>query len=84
MTLIRGELPGLSEAIKYLDDAAEHRATIGEMKMGSPDPWKHRSKSMSCSTCMWYVEKKAENTQVAKEDDKVVGRWRRHAPTMSG
>jgi len=42
------------------------------------DPWKHRSKRMSCETCMWFVFKQA--------DDKPnhVGRCRRHAPTMSG
>jgi hypothetical protein len=38
----------------------------------SEDPWKHRSKGMKCSTCMWFVEKS------------VIGRCRRHAPTMSG
>ena len=28
------------------------------------DPWVHRSKGMSCATCMWYVEKaKAEGSK---------------------
>lgn len=47
-----------------------------EAKFKSPilkDPWIHRSSSMSCATCMWYVQKA-----------KVVGRCRRHAPTTNG
>jgi hypothetical protein len=47
----------------------------------SNDPWKHRSKGMSCSTCMWFVEKvKAEGL----ENTPCIGRCRRHAPTMNG
>lgn len=42
--------------------------------MSKPDPWAHRSENMSCKTCMWYVIK----------GTKVIGRCRRHAPTMSG
>lgn len=42
-----------------------------------PDPWKHRSKKMRCATCMWYVEKSSGNMTI-------LGRCRRHAPTMSG
>lgn len=38
------------------------------------DPWAHRSKGMSCSTCMWFVRKGTGK----------LGRCRRHAPTMSG
>ena len=36
------------------------------------DPWAHRSKNMSCATCMWSVEKGK------------LGRCRKHAPTMNG
>ena len=43
----------------------------------SRDPWVHRSAGMRCRTCMWYVEKAARL-------DKVIGRCRRHAPTLSG
>jgi hypothetical protein len=47
----------------------------------STDPWKHRSKKMSCSTCTWFVMK-------AKSEDSSntapIGRCRRHAPTMNG
>jgi len=42
------------------------------------DPWVHRSKGMSCSTCMWYVAKKNEKGETK------LGRCRRHAPTMNG
>ena len=38
------------------------------------DNWKHRSKEMSCKTCMWFVPK----------GDGKLGRCRKHAPTMSG
>jgi len=43
------------------------------------DPWKHRSKGMSCASCMWFV-KKAK----ADESESNLGRCRRHAPTMNG
>jgi hypothetical protein len=42
------------------------------------DAWKHRSKGMKCSTCMWYANKDSET------GDKMFGRCRRHAPTMTG
>ena len=44
------------------------------------DPWKHRSPGMKCRSCMWFVEKES-NAEVKK---KIVGRCRRHAPTMNG
>jgi hypothetical protein len=37
------------------------------------DPWAHRSENMKCKTCMWYA---------GKSD--LIGRCRRHAPTMNG
>lgn len=44
------------------------------------DNWIHRSKNMSCATCMYFVPKvPGEPTQEAK-----LGRCRRHAPSMSG
>lgn len=46
------------------------------------DPWKHRSEGMRCRTCMWFVAK--EPTGACKPDIKIVGRCRRHAPSMSG
>lgn len=39
------------------------------------DPWKHRSTSMSCATCIFFVPK------APRED---FGRCRRNAPTMKG
>ena len=42
------------------------------------DNWKHRSAGMRCSTCMWFAPK------VNTEGDPIIGRCRRHAPTMNG
>jgi hypothetical protein len=47
------------------------------------DPWKHRGAGMKCSSCMWYVGK-ASFTPDGIERIAVMGRCRRHAPTMSG
>lgn len=46
------------------------------------DPWKHRSLTMSCVTCMWYVEKVTEPPSIDLKNS--LGRCRRHAPVMSG
>lgn len=46
------------------------------------DPWKHRSEGMRCRTCMWFVSKPIEYP--TKPDVRIVGRCRRHAPTMGG
>ena len=46
--------------------------------MKKTDPWKHRSRSMSCESCMWFVSK------VSTDGNIKVGRCRRHAPTMNG
>lgn len=47
--------------------------------MENLDPWKHRSKSMSCATCMWFVLKVLANGKAS-----VIGRCRKRAPTISG
>ena len=48
------------------------------------DPWKHRSSGMKCKTCMWFVVKDiAPNTREMDERG-MLGRCRRHAPTMNG
>lgn len=47
------------------------------------DPWRHRSQGMSCGTCMWFV-KKAPARPLNHPHEPVIGRCRRHAPTMSG
>lgn len=44
------------------------------------DNWKHRSKGMTCATCMWFCEKIVANDGTRP----IIGRCRRHAPTMSG
>lgn len=44
-------------------------------KSTDKDPWKHRSKGMKCSTCMYYVQ---------KGDVGGFGRCRANAPTMKG
>lgn len=38
----------------------------------------HRSAKMKCASCMWFVEKGAQNAA------STLGRCRRHAPTMNG
>jgi hypothetical protein len=47
------------------------------------DPWKNRSSGMRCSTCIWFVPKFGD-APVKPEGHKIVGRCRRHAPTMNG
>lgn len=57
----------------------------GARPSSSPDPWKHRSAGMVCSTCMWYVPKvvihEVDKPEIVRTE---VGRCRRHAPTFSG
>lgn len=47
------------------------------------DNWSHRSSKMACRACMYWVPK-----LVNKEEDaairSILGRCRRHAPTMAG
>ena len=38
------------------------------------DPWEHRNDGLRCASCIWYCPKGGT----------VLGRCRRHAPTMSG
>lgn len=45
------------------------------------DPWKHRSTIMKCNTCMHSMIK--ENNKIGLPIP-IVGRCRRHAPTMNG
>jgi hypothetical protein len=49
---------------------------MGKSKANKCDPWEHRSKYMSCKTCMWFVAKKGSIAGL--------GRCRRHAPTLGG
>lgn len=55
------------------------------------DNWKHRSKEMTCGSCMWFVEKRVsvnkpepEITSSERVERGRVGRCRKHAPTMNG
>lgn len=48
------------------------------------DPWKHRSATMRCRTCMWFAPKETYADQEIDGIPGDVGRCRRHAPTMSG
>lgn len=49
------------------------------------DPWIHRSENMSCTTCMWFLEKqKGPISPLCQKPAPRIGRCRRHAPTMSG
>ena len=45
------------------------------------DPWKHRSKFMTCQTCMWFVLKQASTMP---EQGTRLGRCRKRGPTMDG
>ena len=50
-------------------------------RMAGADPWAHRSAGMKCRTCMWFVEKARPQDPLLQ---RVIGRCRRHAPTMNG
>lgn len=50
------------------------------MAESKPDPWIHRSAKMRCRTCMYCVPKQ----QAIPGIEPILGRCRRHAPTMSG
>ena len=47
-----------------------------------PDPWIHRSESMRCKTCIWFVPKLPSAKLDTQNYD--LGRCRRHAPSMNG
>lgn len=46
------------------------------------DPWVHRSNGMRCRTCIWFVSKQTD--QPVKPFAPIVGRCRRHSPTIGG
>ena len=53
------------------------------------DNWKHRSKNMRCTTCIWFAVKVPDfpDTEIAKIGNIVsprIGRCHKHAPTMNG
>jgi hypothetical protein len=55
---------------------------LGAYPNSAPDPWRHRSIGMKCSSCMWFVLKEVEREQAVRVD--AIGRCRRHAPTHDG
>lgn len=48
------------------------------------DPWRHRSLSMRCQTCMFWVVKKTDRTRDISCDTGPIGRCRQSSPTMKG
>ena len=57
------------------------RTTLLEPSNGAAeavDNWKHRSAGMTCSTCMWFMEKRT------LQGEAKIGRCRRRAPTLNG
>ena len=53
--------------------------------MSQDDPWVHRSAHMKCATCMWYAQKDyVYKGRKPKVMPPVLGRCRRHSPTMNG
>ncbi|HUU96487.1 MAG TPA: hypothetical protein VM487_12170 [Phycisphaerae bacterium] len=63
-----------------LDELADHEQTDEATAAPNPDPWKHRSRMMSCATCMYCVPKVRDVESTAAP----LGRCRRHAPTIAG
>lgn len=60
------------------EDGAETGSTVAELP---DDPWIHRSSGMRCRTCISYVPKA---TTAMPDERGVLGRCRKHAPTMNG
>jgi hypothetical protein len=48
------------------------------------DPWAHRAAGMRCSTCVSYVEKLNHSGAASLTIYPVIGRCRKHAPTLNG
>jgi hypothetical protein len=79
MPIVRSsEIEALGKRIEGLRSIFKEAYEEGMMEKPTQDPWVHRIKGMSCSTCMYFVPKR---TLEGKEN---LGRCRRHAPTMSG
>ena len=71
-----------------LSRTSDELPPLNDLKMGEAprrDPWAHRSAGMRCATCMWFVEKGPPRVPSrANSLRRILGRCRRHAPTMSG
>lgn len=57
---------------------------VGQPEFTPVDPWVCRSAGMRCKTCMWFVEKSPNSILAPEVEPPVVGRCRRHAPSMNG
>lgn len=70
----------LRELTRIQERAAREQVDeqVDRLRRTAPDPWKHRSEGMKCSTCMWYVAKNGP------ANGQEIGRCRRRAPTMGG
>jgi hypothetical protein len=79
MTASGGCQCGADIAEHGLDGKCPDRPTQSDL--GKVDNWAHRSEGMRCSTCMWYAPK---NPAGGKFSERILGRCRRHAPTMNG
>ena len=63
------------------------KVRAGGVEEQNQDNWVHRSTSMFCRSCMWWVEKKASSHTLLDEatgERQIIGRCRRHAPSMQG
>ena len=69
---------GQEKTLQYRPDVVRQGAIAG----AGIDPWIHRSDGMRCRTCIWFVSKVTDRPM--KPDAPIVGRCRRHAPTMGG
>lgn len=69
------------EEMQMAQDKLQDKLGNIERLEHTDDPWKHRSKTMCCKTCMWFVPKAISGPSNSLI---ILGRCRRHAPTMSG
>ena len=67
--------------LEFKNEGGNLDPEVAQAKMQT-DPWVHRSSGMRCRTCIWFVPK--VNNAPTKPDVQIVGRCRRHAPTMGG
>ena len=70
----------LQGRVARLKLAKQGENEVAEESKIQADNWAHRSKGMTCVTCMWFVFKLPVHTKSTAR----VGRCRKHAPTMTG
>lgn len=80
--MIEGLQPGQYREVTKAEMEAHH-AKVAKQVATQADPWVHRSSGMRCQTCIWFV-KKEPNGLLSHPGQQVIGRCRRHAPTMGG